>query len=346
MMNIEELKSDFKNWQKMVRNYMKPNSKLAYSQVLTSFLPFIGLWVLMYFSLSWSYWITLGLAFLNAFFLVRIFIIQHDCGHQSFLKNRKVNNIIGRICSIFSLIPYTYWAKSHSYHHAHTGMLHEHRDIGDINTLTVEEYVALGKWDKFKYRIYRSLPIMFLIGPLYYILIHNRLPLIRFKTWKKTRYSLISNNLIVVAVYCAIGFLIGWDKFIAVQIPITVFFAMVAIWFFYVQHQHESSYKAWKNKWDYLASAIKGSTYYRLPRILHWMTGNIGFHHIHHLNSTIPNYNLRKCHQENPIFDKHVVKIGILESFKTIKNKLWDEATEQMISFRQYNKYYKNLSLG
>ena len=343
-MNLVEMKSDFKNWQKMVRNYIKPDNKLAFLQILTSFVPFIGLWVLMYFSLGWSYWLTLGLGFLNAFFLVRIFIIQLDCGHQSFFKNRKINNFIGRVCSVFSLIPYTYWAKSHSYHHAHTVMLHDHRDIGDINTLTVAEYQALSKFGQFRYRIYRSVPVMFLIGPLYYILIHNRLPLIRFKEWKKTRYSLIWNNLIVVAVYCAVGFLIGWNNFIKVQIPVTVFFAMIAIWFFYVQHQHEQNFRAWKDKWDYLTSAIKGSTYYRLPKILHWLTGNIGFHHIHHLNSMIPNYNLQKCHKENPVFEKHVVKMGIRESFKTITNKLWDEANEKMISFREYRKLYGGIA--
>lgn len=344
-MNIEEIKGDFKNWQKMVRQYVKPNTKLAISQIITSFLPFLALWVLMYFSLSWSYWITLGLGFLNAFFLVRIFIIQHDCGHQSFFSNRKINNFIGRVCSVFSLIPYSYWAKSHSYHHAHTGMLHEHRDIGDIRTLTVEEYMALSKFEKIRYRTYRSLPVMFIIGPLYYILIHNRLPLIRFKNWKKVRFSLIWNNLLVVAVYCIVGFLIGWENFIKVQIPITVFFAMVAIWFFYVQHQHEQSYKAWKDKWDYLTSAIKGSTYYRLPRILHWLTGNIGFHHIHHLSSLIPNYNLRKCHKDNPMFEKHVVKVGLRESLRTITNKLWDEANEKMISFREFNRMYGKMRM-
>ncbi len=339
-MSISEMKNDFKNWQKMARSYIKPNNKLAVGQIISSFAPFVGLWILMYFSLEWSYWLTLALGFLNAFFLVRIFIIQHDCGHQSFFKNRKLNNAIGRICSIFSLIPYTYWAKSHSFHHAHTVMLHEHRDIGDINTLTVEEYTALSKFGKFKYRIYRSVPVMFLIGPLYYILIHNRLPLIRFKDWKKTRYSLIWNNLLVFGVYIALGFLVGWNNFIKVQIPVTIFFAMIAIWFFYVQHQHEQNYRQWKDKWDYLTSAIKGSTYYNLPKVLHWLTGNIGFHHIHHLNSLIPNYHLRKCHEENEVFEKHVVKMGIRESFKTITNKLWDEANEKMISFREYNRIY------
>ena len=339
-MNIEELKSDFKNWQKMVRTYIKPDNKKATVQIITSVLPFIGIWVLMYFSLDWSYWLTLALGFLNAFFLVRIFIIQHDCGHMSFFKNRKVNRFIGQICSVFSLIPFTYWAKSHNYHHEHTVMLHEHRDIGDIKTLTVEEYAKLDRKGKFQYRLYRSSPVMFLIGPLYYILIHNRLPLIRFKEWRKTRQSLIWSNLLAVIVYCTIGFLVGWVNFIKVQIPITVFFAMVAIWFFYVQHQHEQNYRAWKDKWDYLTSAIKGSTYYKLPRVMHWMTGNIGFHHVHHLNSLIPSYNLRKCHFDNPIFEKHVIIMGIRESFKTIKNKLWDEANEKMISFREYNKIY------
>lgn len=336
----KELAEDFKNWQKMVRKYIKPNNKIAVIQMMTSILPFIGLWILMYISLSYSYWITLALGILNAFFLVRIFIIQHDCGHQSYFKNRKLNRFVGRVCSVFSLVPFTYWAKSHNYHHEHTVMMHEHRDIGDINTLSVEEYKALSPLKKLQYRLYRSSLVMFLIGPLYYILIHNRLPLIRFKSWKKVRQSLIWNNLLIVTVYCLVGYLVGWKKFIQVQIPITVFFSVVAIWFFYVQHQHEENYRAWKDKWDYLHSAIKGSTFYKLPKIMHWLTGNIGYHHIHHLNSMIPNYNLKKCHDENPIFEKHIIQMTVLESFKTIKNKLWDEASGRMISFREYKRIY------
>ncbi len=343
-MSVNEIKQALGNWQQMVREYQRPDNWKAVVQLITSFLPFVGLWVLMYFSVGWSYLLTLGLGFLNAFFLVRIFIIQHDCGHQSFFKSRRWNNVIGELCSFFSLIPYRYWARSHNFHHGHNGML-EHRDIGDITTLTVKEYHALTTLGKWKYRLYRSAPVMFLFGPLYYILIHNRLPLIQLKGWKKARRSLIWSNLSALVFYLFLGWMVGWTTFLKVQLPITIFFAMVAIWFFYVQHQHDPNYKQWKDNWDYLLAALRGSTYYKLPRFVHWLTGNIGFHHIHHLNSLIPSYNLRKCHEENPVFEKYAVKIGIRESIKTIFNKLWDEENQRMISFREYRQLQLSGSL-
>ena len=184
MASQEEIKKVLKDWPQKVKDYQVPDKKKAIIQILNSFLPFIGLWILMYYSLEISYWLTIGLGFINAFFLVRIFIIQHDCGHQSFLKSRKTNNYLGMICSLFSLIPYKYWARSHNFHHAHNGQL-ENRDIGDITVLTVKEYQALSSLQKFQYRLYRMPITMFFIGPLYYILIHNRLPLISLKGWKK-----------------------------------------------------------------------------------------------------------------------------------------------------------------
>ena len=332
-----EIKEVLKNWQKIVAEYQIPNTKKAVIQVLNSFIPFFIIWVLMYMSLSYSYWITLGLAVLNAFFLVRIFIIQHDCGHQSFLKSKSWNNRLGFICSFISLIPYKYWARSHNFHHGHNGQL-EVRDIGDIDLLTVNEYKALDKQKRFKYRIYRSPIVMFLLGPLYYLLVHNRFPFIKMAGWKAARQSLRRSNIYLLAVYFLVGYLLGWQKFLMVQAPIIVFFAVIAIWFFYVQHQHEDSYKQWKENWEYLLSAIRGSTYYKLPKLFQWLTGNIGLHHIHHLSSLIPNYNLEKCNRENPILEKYVTILTFRKSLKCIFSKLWDENTQRMISFREFNR--------
>jgi len=339
-MENNEIKVVLQNWQELVKEYQVPNTNKAIIQILNSFLPFIAIWVIMYWSLSVSYWLTLLLGFINAFFLVRIFIIQHDCGHQSFLKSRKWNNTIGFICSFISLIPYKYWARSHNFHHAHNGML-EFRDIGDIDLLTVKEYQALSKWGQLKYRLYRTPLVMFLIGPLYYLLIHNRLPKIKLKGWDKVRQSLKWNNVYLVLFYIALGFLLGWKKFLLVQVPIIVFFAVIAIWFFYVQHQHEESYKQWKENWEYLLSAIKGSTYYKLPKPIMWLTGNIGFHHIHHLSSLIPNYNLEKCNKDFPIFEKYVTTLSFRSSLKCMFNKLWDEDSQRMITFKEYKKIVK-----
>ena len=332
-----EIKEVLKNWPKIVEKYQLPNTKKAVIQVLNSFLPFIAIWALMYWSISYSYWLTLGLAILNAFFLVRIFIIQHDCGHQSFLKSRNWNNRLGFICSFISLIPYQYWAKSHNFHHAHNGEL-EVRDIGDVDLLTVSEYKALNPKKRLKYRLYRTPIVMFLLGPIYYLLIHNRFPFINMKGWDSARKSLRKSNVYLIVFYIAMGFLFGWKNFLMVQIPIVVFFAVIAIWFFYVQHQHEEGYKQWKENWEYLLSAIRGSTYYKLPKAFQWLTGNIGIHHIHHLSSLIPNYNLEQCNRENPILEKYVTILTFRSSLKCIFSKLWDEESQRMISFREFNK--------
>ncbi len=339
-MNSQEIKEKLANWQSIVKNYQKPNTRKAIVQMVTSYLPFFAIWVLMYFSLGISYWLTLGLAILNAFFLVRIFIIQHDCGHQSFLKNRRANNVIGFISSFFSLIPYKYWARSHNFHHAHNGQL-EVRDIGDITTLTVNEYRARSSWGRFKYWLYRTPVVLFFIGPLYYLFLHQRMPSIQLKGWKAARRSAWLTDIYLLVFYLSLGLLIGWQTFIMVQLPIIVFFAIIAIWFFYVQHQHVPTYKQWKKNWDFLLASVKGSTYYKLPKLFQWLTGNIGFHHIHHLSSLIPNYNLERCNRENPIFEKCTTVLTFRESLKCIFNKLWDEESQRMISFREFYRMEK-----
>ena len=331
------IKKDLKDWAKIVSKYKKPDNKKAIIQIINSFGPFVGLWILMYYSLSWSYGITLGLAFINAFFLVRIFIIQHDCGHQSFFGHRKWNNRIGLICSFFSAIPYKYWAKVHSHHHGHTGQLEE-RNFGDINFLTVREYQNLPLLKKLTYRIFRSPFMLFCIVPIIYLVFSLRYPFLGkgMKGWKSIHQSLTTNNLFFAGIVAACGFLLGWQSFLMVHLPIVYFFGVIAFWFFYIQHQHEETYQHWKDNWDYLIAAIKGATYYKLPKVFQWLTGNIGFHHIHHLSSKIPNYNLEKCALENPILQKHVKILTFSESLKTISNKLWDEELERMISFNEY----------
>lgn len=320
----------------IAKKYQLPDTRKATIQILNTFLPFVAIWVAMYLLLDVSLWITLALALVNAFFLVRIFIIQHDCGHQSFTASRRANDVIGVICSIISFMPYRYWAKSHNFHHGHNGMLFEHRDIGDIELLTVNEFRALSVWKKIRYYFFRNAFVLFLVGPVYYLLIQNRFPLIRIKGWEHAHKALMRHNLILVAFYVAIVWLLGYKALLLVHLPILIAFSIIAVWFFYVQHQHETTYKEWKDKWDYIRAAIQGSTYYKLPRLMHWLTGNIGYHHIHHLNSLIPNYELARCHKENPIFEKVANAITFRESLRCIFNKLWDEEQQRMISFREY----------
>lgn len=335
-----EIKQYLQNWTDIVAEYQKPKTKKAVVQILNSFLPFFALWILMYFSLDWSYGITLALGFLNAFFLVRIFIIQHDCGHQSFLKSRRWNNVIGFMCSFFSSIPYKYWARSHSFHHAHAGEL-DNRGIGDITVLTVAEYKKLSPWKQFRYRLYRNPFVIFVLGPIYYCFYNMRIPIMNVKNTRKVKISQVFNNIYMALVYVLLAVMVGVEEFFLIQVPIVVMFFIIAIWFFYVQHQHEDTYIAWKENWEYLLAAIKGSSYYKLPKVFQWLTGNIGFHHIHHLSSKIPNYNLERCAKENPILEKYVTVLTFKDSLKCIFSNLWDEEKQKMISFKEFSRRYK-----
>jgi acyl-lipid omega-6 desaturase (Delta-12 desaturase) len=325
----------------IVKQYQRPNTQKATIQILNSFLPFIAIWIAMYVWRDVSIWLTIGLAIVNAFFLVRIFIIQHDCGHQSFTASRQANNIIGSLCSYLTFLPFRYWAKNHNYHHGHNGILGVNRDIGDINTLTVKEYGALSRFQQLKYRLFRSAPVLFLIGPMVYVFYNNRFPLVRLKGWEMANRALLWNDLFLVVIHATLIYFLGWQAFTRVHFPILLCFGTIAIWFFYVQHQHEHTYKAWKDNWDYLTASIQGSSYYKLPRLFHWLSGNIGYHHIHHLNSLVPNYELARCHNENPIFDQVAQTLTFWQSLSCIFNKLWDEDAQRMVTWREYARMQK-----
>ncbi len=331
----EEFTAKVKEALKVLKEYQTPDTKKAITQIINSFGPYLLIWIGAYLLWDYSVLAALALGIINAFFLVRIFIIQHDCGHNSFVKSSLWRRIIGYLCSLSSSIPYTYWAKSHHFHHMNNGVL-EVRDIGDIDTLTVKEYAALGKFKRFMYRMYRAPLVMFFLGPIYYIFIHNRLPLIKLKEFKKFRPELYINNVIYIGIIVGFCFLLDWKKFLGMHFTTLSFFAIIAIWFFYVQHQHEHSYKHWRDKWEYLYAAVKGSTHYKLPALLNWFTGNIAIHHIHHLNPAIPNYHLRKSLNAVPWFSKFTTEISFRESLKLINHKLWDENSERMISFREF----------
>ncbi|MCT4664400.1 MAG: fatty acid desaturase [Flavobacteriales bacterium] len=335
----QQIITELKDWAKLTKPYQQTNKKKQTIQILNSFLPYLAINVLMYYTLNVSLILTFFLAFLAAFFLVRIFIIQHDCGHMSFFAKKDNNDTLGFIASLFTTFPYKYWARSHSFHHAHNGQL-EDREIGDINTLTVEEYKEKNPSQRFFYRLYRNPFILFILGLSYYLMVPLRFPMVKKKGWEKTKRQQLINNIILVALYASLTYLIGWD-FLKVQLPIFAIYAVIALWFFYVQHQHEFTYKQWKKNWNYVISAIRGSSFYKLPKIFNWLTGNIGYHHIHHLNSRIPNYNLIKCSEENPILNKYVNTLTFSESLSCVFNHLWDEKEQRMISFAAFRKMEK-----
>ena len=247
---------------------------------------------------------------------------------------------MGYICSFFTSIPFKYWSRVHNHHHGHVGQL-EHRDIGDINFLTVNEFREKSFFGRLRYRMFRHPVSLFAIIPVAYLTVSNRIPFFSFKGWGKIRRSQLFNNLFLILIYLLVAFLVGWKAFLLVHIPVLFIFGIIAFWFFYVQHQHESTYMQWKEDWDHLMASIKGSTFYHLPKPFQWLTGNIGFHHIHHLNSRIPNYLLEKCAKENPILQKFVSTINFRESLQCIFANLWDEEYQRMISFKEFYKLEK-----
>jgi omega-6 fatty acid desaturase (delta-12 desaturase) len=327
-------KPDKTTWAALVAKYQTPNTWKSIGQVGNTFVPFFLLWYLMVLSLDYSYWLTLGLALPAAGLLVRIFIIQHDCGHGSFFKSRKANDYLGSVCGILTLTPYHYWRKSHAIHHATASNLAQ-RGVGDIYTMTVNEYLQQSTWGRLKYRLYRHPLILFILGPVLLFFVFYRFPHTEAtKSWQRERASVWWTNVALGAVVVALSLTIGFKAFLLVYLPITLLAVTLGTWLFFVQHQFEDTYWVQADEWDYTLAALKGSSYYKLPWVLQWFTGNIGLHHIHHLSPRIPNYLLQKCHEENPEFQQ-VVVLTLWSSFRTIFLSLWDEEQGRLVSFRQ-----------
>ena len=329
----EMTSSSFAGWRKLVAQYQQPDLRTSTWQIVNSFGGLFLSLFLMYLSLKIGYWLTLILALPAAGFLVRIFIIQHDCGHGSFLKSRRGNDLVGTACSLFTMIPYKFWRKTHAVHHAHHAELEE-RGIGDVWTMTVAEYRAAPWWKKLAYRIFRHPLFLFGIAPTINFVILTRLPIGGEAAWKNgERESVWWTNLYIAAWIIPVGLLIGFGTLTAIYLPVTVIAGSAGVWLFYVQHQFERTYWEHSQEWDYTLAAMHGSSYYELPRIIQWFTGNIGFHHIHHLSPRIPNYNLQKCHEENPTLQR-VVRLTLGSSLKTVWLVLWDEEQRRLVTFR------------
>jgi len=327
-----------KEWLNIVKKYQKSDNWHSTRQVLNSLIPFILILISMFFSLKISYWLVLALSILNAGFITRIFIIQHDCGHNSFYKSKRANNIIGSIFGVITLTPYHLWRRNHAIHHASSGNL-DSRGIGDVYTMTVNEYKNQSSWNKFKYRFYRNPFTLFIIGPIAIFFISHRFPLNTKKTEKQERLSVYWTNLALALIVVSLGLLIGFKELILITLPMYLIAFSFGVYLFYVQHQFEYTYWRRKTEWDYFHAAIKGASYFKLPKILQWFSGNIGFHHIHHLSPKIPNYLLEKAHKENSIL-QNPNTLTLLSSLRSIRLKLWDETRNKLISFQEYRKYY------
>ena len=320
-----------RSWVEVIKKYNFPDPLKSWWQVVNSVIPYIALWYFMYRSLEISYWLTLGLSVVAAGFLVRIFIIFHDCGHGSFFKSEKVSRWVGIILGALVFTPYDRWHRDHKIHHQTVGNL-DKRGTGDVNTLTVDEYLALSRWKRFGYRFYRN--PLFLIGlaPMLLFLIQFRLP----KAYMNTRehmYVHLTNLGIAVAVFLVI-LAIGWKAFLLIQLPVIYIASVHGVWLFYVQHQYEAVQWVRADKWDYQTIALQGSSYFELPFLLRWFTGNIGFHHIHHLSPMIPNYKLPKCHRENAMF-QNMKPVTFFSSLRSLRLRLWDEKNQRLVGFKE-----------
>ena len=319
------------SWHEIIMKYNKPDLRKSIWQILNTFIPYVGLWILMYLSLDYPYWVTLLLTLPAAGLLIRLFIIFHDCGHGSFFHTRRVNDLVGKIIGVLTFTPYSPWHYNHKVHHATSGNL-DKRGTGDVWTLTVDEYRALSKWDRFLYRIYRNPLIMFTFGSVYVVLIKNRFA--KKEMNKQGRMNVYVTNVGILLLASSLSLVIGIKAYILIQMPIIIFAHCAGLWLFYVQHQFEDVSWDTGEVWDYKTAAVEGSSFLKLPAVLQWFTGNIGFHHVHHLSPLIPNYNLARCHYENELF-RNVKPMTLFSSFKTLKLRVWDEATRQMISFRK-----------
>jgi acyl-lipid omega-6 desaturase (Delta-12 desaturase) len=317
------------SWMAIVAKYNHPVLSKSSWQLINSLLPYIILWIAMVFSLKISYWLTLFLSVFAAGFLVRLFIIFHDCGHGSFFRSKHLNLWIGIVTGFFSFTPYHKWHRDHKIHHATMGNL-DKRGIGDVKTLTVEEYLQSSRWEKFIYRFYRHPLFLFGVAPFFLFVVLHRLTK-DYMSFRERFYIYLTNLVLGIVIFLIIT-VIGWKQFLMIQVPVIYFASAAGLWLFYVQHQFENVTWAKSGQWDYKTVALRGSSYYKLPKVLQWFTGNIGFHHIHHLSPRIPNYNLEKCHNENPDFQV-ASQLTIFSSLHTLRLRLWNEEMQKMITF-------------
>jgi omega-6 fatty acid desaturase (delta-12 desaturase) len=315
---------------KILVPYQRPDTLKSLWQLANTILPYIALWALMFLSLRVSYWLTLILSIPTAGFMVRSFIIFHDCGHGSFFKTKRANEIAGIITGILTLTPWTRWWHDHAIHHATAGDL-DRRGVGDVYVMTLKEYRESSWWKKIGYRLMRNPINMFFIGGPIIFAIINRcyLP----GTGRRERRSVMWTNLALAAIVTILCVTQGWKAYLLVQLPVLFLGSATGIWLFYLQHQFEGVYWERHDRWNFYGAGLNGSSYFKLPGLLQWFTGNIGFHHIHHLSSRIPNYLLEKCLRENPAL-QNPPTLTLLSSIRSLKLRLYDEDTRQLIGWK------------
>jgi omega-6 fatty acid desaturase (delta-12 desaturase) len=323
-------------WYEAVLKYQQPDLGKSIWQLVNTFVPYVLLWALMVrlVQLGYPYWVILALAVVGAGLLMRIFIFFHDCGHGAFFASRRANKVVGTICGILTFTPYEAWRHSHGVHHATVGNL-DRRGVGDVWTMTVDEYQSASRWQRLSYRVFRHPLVTFGLGPGIAFLIASRFA--GKGAAKRDRFSVAFTNVAILAIIALAGATIGLRAYALVQLPMILLAATVGVWLFYVQHQFEGVYWARQSEWDPARAALEGSSYYKLPKVLQWFSGNIGFHHIHHVRPRIPNYNLQRCYDEVPEM-RAVEPLTLARSLGSMWLDLWDEERRELVSFRSLRR--------
>lgn len=316
---------------KLIAPYRIPSNRSSIWQLVNTVLPYMLLWIAMAYIINYSWWYILPLIILASGFTVRMFIIFHDCGHGAFFRSKTASDIVGTLLGILTFTPYHRWHHAHLIHHRTAGNL-DKRGVGDVWTLTVEEYKNLSAKKRLFYRIYRNPLIMFGLGAPLVFLVSNRFTRKDFN--KKERISVYINNFGLAFIAVGLSLLIGYKNYLLIQLPVMYFASVAGVFLFYVQHQYPDVNWYRDEHWDYSTVAMHGASYFKMPAILQWFSGNIGFHHIHHLSSKIPNYKLQQCYRENEVFRREA-PVTLMSSFKTLKLRLWDEQTKQLVTWRQ-----------
>ena len=321
-------------WQGIVSQYAYPETWRSLWQGFNTVIPFFVMWYLMYRSLEIGYWLTLILAVLAAGFMTRMFIIFHDCCHGSFLRTMKANDRLGLVLGVLVFTPFYQWKHSHAIHHATAADL-DRRGIGDVYTMTVEEYLAAPWYRKVGYRIMRSPIILFTVGSFFVFTVTHRFW--EKEAGKRERSSVIWTNIAVAAVVGWLILEIGWAAFLLVEVPILLISCGAGVWLFYVQHNFDPTYWERHAEWEFFNAGMDGSSFYKLPKVMQWFTGNIGFHHIHHLSPRIPNYKLEECYNENPVFQ--IEPLTFRKSLKSLFFRLWDEKEKRLVGWSALKNY-------
>ena len=326
-------------WNRILEPYRGSDTRRSVTQLATTGAGFGLCWYAAFWALDIGYWLTVLIAIPTAGFLMRLFMIQHDCGHGSFFRSRRARDWVGRAIGVLLLTPYDYWKRTHAHHHAHSGNL-DYRGFGDVDTRTVAEYLSWSPRRRFLYRVYRNPLVLFVIGPVYQFLIKHRYPADIPRTWKAAWRSVWWTNAALVGVGALVWATIGLERFAFVHGPVLLFATSAGIWMFYVQHQFEHTYWDRDEDWDYYDASLHGSSYLVLPKPFQWLTASIGVHHVHHMSPRIPNYRLQQVHDENPEF--HVVtKVRPADTLNLIGRALWDEEERRLVSFRELKRRRK-----